>query len=481
MSGILAANCCCGQLECAHQRDFSVSISQVATGESYWETKTSAGECPGFPDCPSVDTTCTAPALGSCLYEFVPQTLTACSPLYPGIKQHAIASVTCEAKVTVPFVNTTIETVTTGACAWITGGVDSGLYFEAQRDVDHNAGGFITYDADPVNDACCTEVQLNPSGAYHDEIRIDYRWRCTYSLPPAYLSVRRPALYAGYTWEITAGHFIVRDAGAVIVADIDLTTRTLAQARTDIDALAYVICTANQGACAADAMAATLMYDRAAVLLETFDVRVPLVPAGTTVSNEQDGKFGPSWTAYSINLDNTPPTVTCGITYVFKDGCLTSGPLSYAGGQDAAAELMFCKAISAERTDWKTTFDPYGITPDCAEIPLCCFQPSDPCWPQGYWTCDGTAFAWVQTAPASPGIARGYRQFVPYGNRARVATSTPQYMDSDGSTISPTTCSYSSMTDIDFAICCPGCATACRVTATRFGWAMSRLFKIIRL
>lgn len=480
---ILAAACCCGQTPCAHQRPFRVTIQHIPTQEQFDKSEVTLGDCISPPSC-SITDTCTSPAIGDCQWVWDPQTDLNCSPVNPGITKKYIASTLgLEVTVDIPFVSTSIETVTPVNCNWMVdvgaGYVDSGLTFTGQRDVDYNAGGFINFDSYAVNNACCTQIIISSSGEHQHELRAWYYWRCTYIIPPAYLSVRRPAgLYAGYTWEITAQHFIVRDTGGTIVADIDLTTRTLAQARTDIDALAYVICTANQGAVAADTMPATLMYNRAAAALQVTDVRVDLVAVGTQVGNEQDGVFGPAWRVQSIDLDPITPYIYCDKLFPFRATC-TASVYDYTGGQNAAAETAFCGGIEGQLYNWQNIYNPIDGIGDCLVTFLCVNQPS------GYFQCNETGgLDWIETLPPNPGIP-AFAWFTAFGNRAVPVGTGAHILNSDGSTVVPTTCSSSSVNGCDEPLCLPPCDPDpigwCVAEFHRQGWAMSRFFQIVRL
>jgi len=250
----------------------------------------------------------------------------------------------------------------------------------------------------------------------------------------------------------------------------------LAQARTAIDALVYVICTANQGAVAADTMSALLMYDRPAAALQTFPVRVPLEPAGSEVGLAQDGVFGPSWQIESWDLDALTPYAYCTKLFPFKATCQAS-VYDYTGGQDAPAQKNFCYGVSSEYHAWEGTYDPCNpLGADCGGVSLCLN------YPQGYFTCADTGgpITWVETTPAAPGIPQ-FPFFSAFGTRATPTTTSPQVFSSDKSTLCPTSCSSSTFNDIDFGDCGSACATACYAQFIRSSWAMARNFRIIRL
>jgi hypothetical protein len=394
--------------------------------------------------------------------------------------------------ITLPYVSTATQTVNS-VCGWYAsvGGtlVNSGLGYQGQRVVDTNE---VVVNYRRIVTGCASCVTWTTSGETTDSmtVRAKYANRATYSVPPVYMSIRRnpAATYNNWTWEITGGQFIIKNASGVTQSTYNLSTRTLAQAVVAIDADPAIIALGPVAPLPADSLPATLMYDRAATLIPiTPAANVWLVPIGNTVEYYQDGQMSPSWRIGSL-AGNPVLLEICAQEFPLKAGCgPTSDPYDYTGGTDAAAEAIFCNGIGTRFLDWTTQYNPRGdINDGCLGWQMLGgigFGGTVNNYPLGYYDCaeDGL-ITWVETTPCEPDAGAWDLVLGAYGNLATTVANGTTDMCSDSSVIDPTYCyTQADRYDCDFCSCGPDVGKGCVKTTHREGWRVFKSFKIERL
>ncbi len=489
MSGILNASCCCPAVTCLPRRPFRITLRARAANELWDKTDVTTALCPGAaPSCdvPTID--CNCPNYASCLSTFTPQSGN-CNT--PGIDKHYISTFEMDTLVvTLPYVDTiTTSQPSQPGCGWfadISGTLtQSGLSYIGEREVDRNQAD-VDYRRDFTGCASCVTWTTSGETDETQTVTAAYAYRCVYGTPPAYMSVSRPNIgtYVNWTWEITGGQFIIKNASGVTQSTYNLATRTLAQAVTDINADPAVIATGPVTAVPADSFPATLMYDRPAALLQTTPAvdRVWLEVQYTTVQRYQDGLMGPRWI-----IGNTPLGDPCLQEFPLKAGCdTTSDPYDYTGGTDAAAELVFCNGIGTRFLDWTTEYDPTsGLNDECLGW-VVGWGGTLENYPLGYFDCDSETgdMTWVETLPCED-FAGGTVWTLglgAYGNLATTTTGSGEDMCSDFSTLSPTYCyTTANLNGCDFCDCGPNAGRDCIKETYRRGWRVYKSFIIERL
>ena len=491
MSAIVVCSCCCGT--CQPKRDFRVTLRSQAARELFQKTTLTTTSCPGDPpSCNPISTPCTCPSLGQCLATFAPGTNN-CD--VPGIEQHYISNFDMGSLVvTVPYVTTSTETpLSSTGCTWrvnIGGTLQfSGLGYTGLRDRDENS---VVVNYSRTFTTCAGCCSWSASGSSESQrLIVNYGHRCTYGIPPSYMTVQRASsgTYLNWTWEITSGVFIVRNASGTIQSSCTLAGKTLAQALTVIDAFPSVVAVGPSGSVPADSMPATLMYDRTAVLLKVSPLldQVYLVPPGTTVEDYQDGVMSAYW---EIGSDNTSLGTLCLNRFYLKNGCDSSDPHDYTGGTTLDAERVFCKGIATKFYDWPNTYDPItGFGDVCqgwttASLSINTFGSAVANYPTGHWETTDCTYVWVQDAPCGD-IDPQYNWFLSlgaYGDTPTDLSFGGQDMCSDSSVANPTYC-YSTANLYGCDYCSNGCGVGqgCLQTQHREGWRVKKSFKVERL
>lgn len=487
---ILNAACCCGIVPtgCLPQADFSISIRSRGAAERWHKTTSVSFPCPPSdpPACSMPDLTCVCPDI-TCLDTFEAKSGW-CEP--EGIDRHYISSFDMnETAIYVPFINTTTETVVADIqCKWfadISGTItQSGLTYTGQRNVDNNQAA-INFTRDFSGCSCCCFLTVGASGTESQTINVSYGHRCTYLIPPAYMKVQRDSGrgFLNWTYEITAGVFIVKNASGVVQGTYTLAGNTMAAAVTAIDALPGVVCIKTfTGTIPADTFDASMMINRANQLLPLSPLydSLYLVAVGTIVQTYQDGAMSPYWRVAN--------GLTCDQRFYLKAGCSAANDLDYTGGTNAAAELIFCTGICTEFADWETSYDPTtGIGDVCGGWNYLSNSTFGPCltnYPTGYYAVvPGKGCAWVQTAPcaeANPPNSWVFT-FGAFGNRA-TTNCDGQTMCSDDSPSTPTSCTATFGVDgCDFCSCSDEIGKQCNTEIIRQGWKVVKSFSILRL
>jgi hypothetical protein len=413
----------------------------------------------------------------------------------PGSEQHYVSSFEMEPLVvTAPYVDTiTTSQSSQPSCGWFAdiGGTltQSGLSYIGEREVDRNQVD-VNYRKDVTGCASCVTWTTLGETDETQTITASYAHRCVYGTPPAYMSVSRPNIgtYLNWTWEITGGQFIIKNASGVTQSTYNLATRTLAQAVTDINADPAVIATGPVTSVPADSFPATLMYDRPAALLQVTPAvdRVWLEVQYTTVQTYQDGLMGPRWI-----IGNNPLSSPCAQVFPLKAGCgTTADPYDYTGGTDAAAELIFCNGIGTKYLDWPTQYDPLsGINNECLGWQfgaISYFGGTTGNLPSGYFDCNSETgdMTWVETSPCIdyPATSVWPLFLGAFGNLATTITGSGQDMCSDSSALFPTDC-YTTATiqECDFCDCGSDIGRSCIKQTYRRGWRVYKSFVIERL
>lgn len=394
---------------------------------------------------------------------------------------------------TVPYVDTiTTSQTSQPSCGWFAdiGGTltQSGLSYTGQREVDRNQVD-VNYRKNVTGCASCVTWTTSGETDETQTITASYAHRCVYGTPPAYMSVSRPNIgtYLNWTWEITGGQFIIKNASGVTQSTYNLATRTLAQAVTDINADPAVIATGPVTSVPADSFPATLMYDRPAALLQVTPAvdRVWLEVQYTTVQHYQDGLMGPRWI-----IGNDPLGVPCSQVFPLKAGCNTTpDPYDYTGGTNAAAELIFCNGIGTKYLDWQTQYDPSsGINSECLGWQfgaISYFGGTLENYPLGYFDCDLSGnMTWVETSPCIdyPATSVWPLFLGAFGNLATTITGSGQDMCSDFSALAPTDCyTTANLGTCDFCDCGSNVGRSCVKQTYKRGWRVYKSFVIERL
>lgn len=479
--------CCCDSVvppgPCLPRRDFEVSLRYRATCEHFQkiEVITQHGPSPtGCGDeipCVLPDIDCSCPLKGDCLSTYEADSPGECNT--PGFTAHYLSSFIMDTwTFVVPYISTSTTNVQSQvACTWVgdpgTGLASSGLSYEGARETDLNRVT-LQYDLD-ISNGCggCVTLTPNPSGAFSHVLEVKYLNRCTYSKPPAYMTLQRATstTYVNWTFEIAGGIFITRNAVGTLQNSLDLSTVTMAGAVTTINGWAETIAT-GIGAAAAASWPASMWEDRAAALIPTpFAAPVPIFAAGGIIENYQDGLMGPKWQTQDMN-----GACLNGPVFSLKIGC-TDGDCDYEGGTDEAAELEFCKGIGATFCDYQTDYDP---TTGFGENNFQNWCSSVSNFPTGYWACIDGFLVWQE----NPCIATtGWDICLHgFGNRAMIAATPFLICSSDLGPWDPTYCTTSSFVNgCDLCDCGPDIGTDCVKTSERKGWALSKYFSVTRL
>ena len=478
--------CCCEGVEpgaCLSKRDFEVSLRYRATCEHFEKVEVTtqtfqiATDCGGADvPCPLPSLSCTCPQKGGCSSDYTPDSPGECST--PGFTAHYLSSFEMDTwTFTVPYISTSTANVSSQAgCTWVgdpgTGLASSGLSYAGLRETDLNRVT-LRYDLSTTGCEGCVTLNPNPSGAFSHVLEVKYLHRCTYSTPPAYMSLQRAtsATYLNWTFEIDGGIFKTRNSSGTLQNSLDLTTVTMAAAVTTIDGWPETIAT-GVGAAAAASWPASMWEDRAAALIPTpFAAPVPIFAAGGLIENYQDGLMGPKW-----QTQDTNGACLNGPVFPLKLGC-TDGPCDYEGGTDEAAELEFCKGIGATFCDYVTSYNP---TTGVGENNFQNWCSSVSNFPTGYWGCIDNLLVWQET-PCTP--TNGWDICLHgFGDRAMVAATPFLICSDDTGAWDPTYCSTSSfINECDFCDCGPDFGTSCVKTSERQGWALSKYFSVTRL
>lgn len=477
--------CCCEGVEpgsCLSKRDFEVSLRYRATCEHFEkvEVTTQHGPSPtGCGDtipCPLPSLSCTCPQKGGCLSDYTPDSPGECNT--PGFTAHYLSSFEMDTwTFEVPYISTSTANVSSQAgCTWVgdpgTGLASSGLSYAGLRETDLNRVT-LRYDLSTTGCEGCVTLNPNPSGAFSHILEVKYLHRCTYSTPPAYMSLQRAisATYLNWTFEIDGGIFKTRNSSGTLQNSLDLTTVTMAAAVTTIDGWPETIAT-GVGAAAASSWTASMWEDRAAALIPTpFAAPVFIFAAGGLIENYQDGLMGPKW-----QTQDTNGACLLGPVFPLKVGC-TDGACDYEGGTDEAAELEFCKGIGASFCDYVTAYDP---TTGVGENNFQNWCSSVSNFPTGYWGCIDDLLVWQET-PCTP--TNGWDICLHgFGDRAMVAAAPFLICSDDTGAWDPTYCSTSSFINgCDLCDCGTDIGTSCVKTSERQGWALSKYFSVTRL
>ena len=486
MSGILNAACCCTSQACERKRPFEVTYRLRAAAQRHMKFTGNRVDPPSVPPCPPATLVCECPD-----YECTSTLNFPSQPCSIINEEQNLVSLfdTTDVIINVPYVSTNLETQgTEPSCGWKVdlgaGPVQSGMTFTGQREVDRNHA-VVRYDLTYSTCARCVAVDVNPEGEYAFVHHVDYRWRCLYLTPPAYFLIRREAsgTFLNWQWEIVGGVFNVKNATGVVTGSVDLSTRTLSQARAAIDALAGIICTANFGAIPADAMPATLIEDRGPTLIPLINSPVPLfAPLSREVEVFQHGNYGPSWTIYTRAGSNpSSGPIPISIRFPFKADCDASSG-DYTGGVSKGAELNFCKAIAAKEETWQSVYSPL-TDPQFTSFGTFGAGVLTQSW-LGTWSCDSETGMYTWTPPdcTTPPVAPDGWGFVPgpFGVRA-TAPGTALDMCSDASTVYPTYCLTFTDQDTDFCDCGSGIDNYCLRYEEVLGWRVYKYFEVARL
>ena len=487
MTSIMSSLCCCGSSPaCDRKRDFSVSMEYRFTCETWYRTSNivvpfaTAPECgpSEFPGCSTPSVPCSAPALGGCSHTFSAPTQL-CDAA--GTEEHFITSLLMSTwTVTVPYVSTGSEPASSSSgCTWYgdpgTGLAPSGLSYGGVREVDTNSI-VLKYDLIPCG-GCANGYTLTPnvSGAYTKTLTVEYGHRCVYGPPPYFMVLQRAVnvIYLNWTYEITGGFFITKNAAGVTQNTLDLSLHTMASAVTAINAWAETIATTPWGAAAAAGWPATMWVDRAAALIPTpFAGDVYLFLSGT-VEHYQDGIMGPYWKSNAV--------------FPLKVGCGTA--CDYEGGTDDKAELQFCQGIGTNWCDYETSYNPTAPVGE-QNFNDFCYGPN---FTTGYFSCDQNdgSLTWITgTACTSGNLPAGGVDLGGFGDRAMVIGTQLALSSDDPGTWSPTYCIETIGTPSCDSCECPDTfadpqvvqyGKSCSVYEQLNGWRLFKYFSVTRL
>ena len=481
MTSIMSSLCCCGSSPaCDRKRDFSVSMEYRWTCESWSKTVhvttpfASPETCvtAELPDCGSPSVPCSAPALGGCSYTFSAPS-SQCDAA--GMEEHFLTSFSMGTwTVTVPYVSTGSEPASSSSgCTWYgdpgTGLAPSGLSYGGVREVDTNSI-VLKYDLTSCG-GCANGFTLTPNatGAYTRTLTVEYGHRCVYGPPPYFMVLQRAAnvIYLNWTYEITGGFFITKNAAGVTQNTLDLSLHTMASARTAINAWAETIATTPWGAAAAAGWPATMWANRAAALIPTpFAGNVYLFLSGT-VEHYQDGIMGPYWKSNAV--------------FPLKFGCGTA--CDYEGGTDDKAELQFCQGIGTNWCDYEASYDP---TTEIGEQNFTGFC-NGPSSTTGFHSCDSNGdLTFISTPCTSGAVSPGGLNLGAFGDRAMVIGSQLALSSDDPGNWPPTFCLETITPDTcDFCECPQDdgfqYGRSCVVSEQVNGWRLFKYFSVTRL
>jgi hypothetical protein len=379
----------------------------------------------------------------------------------------------------VPYVSTSNQSESSlTSCSWYgdpgTGLALSGLSYIGVREVDLNT---VTLKYNLNSSGCegCVSLVPSPSGAITKTVDVKYFHRCEYGTPPAYMYLQRAAsgTYLNWTYEITGGVFITRDAAAVLQNSIDLSINTMAAAVTTINGWPETIAN-GPGVVAAATWPADMWEDRAAALIPVGSLQpIYLFANGGLVEHYQHGVMGPRWTVQDRSAE-----CTLGNVYALKAGC-DDGPCDYEGGTDATAEIQFCKGIGADWCDYVANYDP---TTGVGESNFGNWCGSVSNFPTGYFRCDFDTGQriWEETpCSATTGWTLCLNGF---GDRAMINASYFIICSDDVGAWPPTYCVTSSAAETcDNCDCGDEIGRSCAKESERIGWAISKYFSVTRL
>lgn len=427
--------------------------------------------------CPAPSLPCACPTKGGCSSDYQAES-GVCNT--PGYEANYLSSFNMDTwTFVVPYVSTSSQSESSlTSCSWYgdpgTGLALSGLSYIGVREVDMNT---VTLKYDLNSSGCegCVSLVPSPTGAITKTVDVKYFHRCEYGTPPAYMYLQRAAsgTYLNWTYEITGGVFITRNASAVLQNSIDLSINTMAAAVTTINGWPETIAN-GPGVVAAATWPADMWEDRAAALIPVGTLQpIYLFANGGLVEHYQHGVMGPRWTVQDRSAE-----CTLGNVYALKVGC-DDGPCDYEGGTDATAEIQFCKGVGADWCDYVANYDP---TTGVGESNFGNWCGSVSNFPTGFFSCDSDTGnrTWEETpCSATTGWTLCLNGF---GDRAMIAASYFIICSDDVGAWAPTYCVTSSAAETCDQCDCGGeIGRSCVKESERNGWAISKYFSLTRL